>query len=59
MHAMWSKQISVQYEQTSEWTSPALRASISGHFYQESREGGLAVVIAVAVAAGHSEMILY
>ena len=34
----------------SEWTSPALYALISGHFYPEFRTGRLVVVVAVAVA---------
>ena len=38
-------------ERTSEQTSPALYASISGHFYPECRGGGLAVAMAVAMAA--------
>ena len=43
-------------EQTSERASPALYASISGHFYPECRGGGLAVVVAMAMAAVHNGM---
>ena len=38
---------------------PALYLSISCHFYPECSGGGLAVVVAVAMAAVHSGMKLY
>ena len=52
-------------ERTSERASPAVYASISGHFYPECRGGGLAVVVAgamamaMAIAAVHSRIKLY
>ena len=42
-----------------EQTSPAHYASISSHFYLECRGGGVAVVVAVAMAAVHSGIKLY
>ena len=48
-------------ERTSERTSPALYAPISGHFYPECRTGGVVVVVteAVAMAAVHSVIKLH
>ena len=50
-------------ERTSERATPALYASILGHYYPECRGGGLAVVVAgamaMAIAAVHSRIKLY
>ena len=46
-------------ERADEYSTQALYAPISGHFYPECRTGGVAVVVVVAMAAVHSVMKLH